>query len=148
VWHRDAPEFLDSLGGLVGSTSYALLARSAGTLRVKAYLRPRRAEIRRVGFQLFGPAVAADSPTTLPMYFSRPGVREHLSSVYEIAAGAYRRVGDRDPLRAGTAYWVLADQYLLAPDPIRVRAGLGGLRFDAQVTLAEIEVEGWTVAPI
>jgi len=141
VQHRDAPAFLDTLVGLVGSTSYLLFARSAGSLKVKAYVRPRRAALRGGAFQLFSPAVSASSPPTLAGYFSRPGVKEHLMDVYELAGGAYRRVGAGDALRAGAAYWVLVNQDLPAPDPVRVQFGLGGLRFDSQVTVAEIEID-------
>jgi len=139
--HRNQPAFLDSLGSLVGSTSYALLAASPGTLRVKSLVVPRHTELRGGAFELHGPSVPSTSPPTLSRYFSRPDVADHVLAVYELAAGAYRRVQSSDLLRAGAAYWVLAAQDVKEPDPIRVRTGLGGITFDSQVTLAQVELD-------
>ena len=141
VVHRNQPSFLDTLGTLVGSTSYALLAGSPGTLRVKCGVVPRHSELRGGAYELHGPAVPSSGPPTLSRYFSRPDVEDHITAVYELAAGAYRRVQASDLLRAGAAYWVLADQDVKEPDPIRVRTGLGGITFDSQVTLAEVELD-------
>ena len=139
--HRSQPAFLDTLGTLVGSTSYALLAASPGTLRVRTHVVPRHSELRGGALELHGPAVPSTSPPTLSRYFSRPDVKDHITAVYELAAGTYRRVQTADLLRAGAAYWVLADQDVKEPDPIRVRTGLGGITFDSQVTLAEVELD-------
>jgi hypothetical protein len=139
--HRNDPRFLDTLRAFGGPLSYALRARSAGTLRIKGQVRPQRQPLRGDLLQLYGPSVSAATPPTLASYFSRPGVKEHVSAVYEIAAGAHRRLADGDLLRAGAAYWVLADQDLPEPEPVRVRSGLGGLRFDSQTTFQQIEID-------
>lgn len=137
---RDDPAFLGSLSVLAGPASYALNARAAGTLRLRGILRGERPSLR-AGYQLFGPGVPAAAPPTLGTYFSRPGVRERLEAVYEHAGGSYRRVVDADPLRPGAAYWVLARQDVPAPEPLRLKAGLGGMRFDSQTTLSEVEID-------
>jgi hypothetical protein len=141
VARRDGPAFLDTLIGLVGETGYALRARSPGTLAVKAYVLPRRATLRRGTLQLFGPSVSATTPPTLAGYFSRPGIKESIQAVYELAAGAYRRVADGDVLRPGASYWVLPTQDVLSPDPLRVTVGLSGIGFDSTRTEAEIELD-------
>lgn len=141
VQHRNQPAFLSSLRALVGSTSYALLATSPGVLRLKTCVVPRHHALRGGTFQLFGPSVPITNPPTASAYFVRPGVKEHVTAVYEFAAGVYRRVTDALPLRAGAAYWVFSTSDVAEPDPIRVRTGLGGLRFNSQVTLAEIEID-------
>jgi hypothetical protein len=68
-------------------------------------------------------------------------VKENLAGVFEHRDGVYRRVGDGEALRAGAAYLVVAAQDLPAPDPLRLSAGFGGVTFDAQSTLSEIELD-------
>ncbi len=138
--HRDAPPFLNTLQEIPGPGSYGLLMKSAGSLKLKGRWRSERSGLRGGQFQLFSPRVP-DAPPTLTGYFFRPGVKEKVGAVYEHAGGAYRKVGDGDPLRADAAYWVLPAQDVPAPDPLRIGAGFGGLRFDAQTTVQEIEID-------
>jgi hypothetical protein len=81
------------------------------------------------------------SPPTFASYFSRLGVKERIGSVYELAGQSYRRLSGGDSLRAGAAYWVFPEGDVPAPDPLRLGAGAGGLRFDAQTTLGEMVVD-------
>jgi hypothetical protein len=138
---RESPTFLDSLQSLSGPASYALRASGAGSLRIRTAWRPNRSALAGARSQLFGPALPAGAPPSLAAYLSRPGVKEAVGAVYEFTGGAYRRVNDADPLRAGAAYWVRPAQDVPAPDPVRIGAGFGGLRFDAQNTLQVIEVD-------
>jgi hypothetical protein len=140
VCRRDAPDFLKTLERFTGPASYAIFAQGGGMLAVRGVLRPERPALR-AGFQLYGPGVDGSSPPALSDYFSRPGVRDHVNGVFEHSGGAYRRLGNGSPLRAGTAYWVLADQPVTTPEPLRITSGFGGLRFDSQTTIAELEID-------
>lgn len=139
--HRNEPAFLSTLASFAGPASYAIRIRSPGTLRVKGYVRPDRGALERDMFQLFGPRVASSSSPTVADYFSRPGVFENIGSVYELSDGGYRKLGASDPLRRGAAYWVRPTAHVPEPHPLRIEAGFGGLRFDAQTTLQEIELD-------
>jgi hypothetical protein len=141
VFHRDAPAFLNTLGSFTGPRSYLLFAPSGGTLRVRGFWRPERPALQGGAYQLFGPSLRGVGQQSLSSYFSRPGVAEHIGQVFELAAGAYRRLAAADLLRAGAAYWVLPSRDIAAPDPVRVAAGFGGVRFDSQTALDEIEVD-------
>jgi hypothetical protein len=139
--HRGQPDILSSLGTFTGPASYAVLASSAGTLRVKGTWRPDRQPLRGFAFQLFGPSVPGMLPPGMASYFSRPGVLEHLSGVHELAGGTYRRLLAGDTLRRGAAYWVLPTQDIPEPHPLRVITGFGGLQFSAQIPSQEIELD-------
>jgi len=148
VVYRSAPKFLNTLHGFSGPAPYVLLAKSGGTLRVRGAWRPNRSGIGGGRFELFGPTLPAGAPPSLAAYFSRPGVRESVGPIFEFSGGSYRRVNDGTSLRPGAAYWVRAAQEVPEPDPVRVDAGFGGLRFDAQTSLQEFEIEvGESAAP-
>jgi hypothetical protein len=138
--YRDAPAFLNSLAAINGPGSYAVLLRAVGTLKLKGTWRAERPVLRGGLFQLFAPKVPA-APPTLADYLSRQGVKDKVGPVFEHVGGVYRRVGDGDPLRLDAAYWVFPAQDVPLPDPLRIDAGFGGLRFDAQVTAQEIEID-------
>ncbi len=139
--HRDAPAFLNSLQTFPGPASYALLARSAGNLTLHGLLSPQREDLRGGMFQLFAPTLPTGPPPILAEYFSRPGARELVGDAFELSGDSIRKLGDNDLLREGAAYWVFPVQDAPAPDPVRISAGRGGLRFDSQTTVQEIEVD-------
>ncbi|MGH9361594.1 MAG: hypothetical protein ACRD2T_06725, partial [Thermoanaerobaculia bacterium] len=138
--YRNDPAFVSNLASFSGPSCYAILARNAGSLRVKGYVRSTRRSLRGFAFHLFGPSVPSSSPPSVASYFSRPGVLEQIGEVYELAGGAYRRVAVGEALRRGDAYWVRTAQDVPEPDPLRVLTGLGGIRFSPQITLQEIEL--------
>jgi hypothetical protein len=140
VCRREAPAFLKTLQSFTGPASYALFATGGGVLTIPGVLRPDRPALRG-GYQLYGPGVDGDNPPALSAYFSRPGVVDHVGGVFEHTGGAYRRLASGDLLSSGAAYWVFADQAVLAPEPLQVTTGSGGFRFDSQTTIAELEVD-------
>jgi hypothetical protein len=139
--HRDAPAILNSLRALPGPAAYALRARGAGSLTLSGALVAQRDDLLGGTFQLFAPALPPGPAPTLAQYFSRPGARELIGEVFELSGDSARRIRDNDVLRDGAAYFVFPIQDAPSPDPVRLSAGLGGLRFDAQATLQEIEVD-------
>jgi hypothetical protein len=156
VLYKDAPAFLNTLSqpagtsplfSFTGPSSYFIFTSSSGTLRVKGAVRSGRAALRGERYQLFGPSFDTASPPSLSGYFSRPGVKEHIGSVFELVGPSYRRVLASDILRPSAGYWVFPERDIPAPDPLRVQAGLGGLRFDAQTTLQELSVDIGAIAP-
>jgi hypothetical protein len=141
VLYQGEPAFLNNLVSFSGPASYAILARSAGTLRIRGTLRGSLRSLRGFAFHLFGPNVPSSSPPSVAAYFSRPGVLESIGDLYEHAGGAYRKVGSGEALRRGAAYWLRTAQDVPAPDPMRIVTGLGGLRFNPQTTLQDIELD-------
>jgi len=141
AFYKDEPAFLSSLESFTGPGSYAILANSAGTLKVKGLVRSTRRSLRGFAFHLFGPNVSSTSPPSVASYFSRPGVREQISPVYELAAGGYRQLAPGDSLRRGKAYWLRTAGDVPEPDPLRVLTGLGGIRFTPQVTIQDVELD-------
>jgi hypothetical protein len=155
-FHRGQPALVNALASFSGPASYAIRVGAPGTLRVKGTWRADRGSLRGSAFQLLGPSVAGTSPPSAGDYFSRPGVRENLGDLYELAGAAYRKVQAAEELRRGAAYWVRPARDIPEPHPLRLGAGFGGLRFDARTALQELEIdlggapgggEGATVEP-
>lgn len=147
VQYRDAPAFLGSLSTssgtsalfrFTGPNAYLIATRSGGVLRIKGAVRSARQSLKGNVFQLFSPSFERSSPPTLASYFSRPGVKDHVGVAFELAGPTYRRLNPGDALRPGAAYWVLPNQDIPTPDPLRLTVGLGGMHFDAQTTLQEL----------
>ncbi len=139
--YRDAPSFLGTLFSFSGPNPYLLLTRSGGTLRVKGSVRTDRQALRGNAYQLFGPSFDSASAPSFSTYFSRPDVKDHIGSGFELSGQTYRRLSAADTLRPGAAYWVFPDQGIPTPDPLRLGVGLSGLRFDSQTTVQEIVVD-------
>ena len=86
-------------------------------------------------------ALQCAAPPTFAEYFSRLGVRGRIGAAFELQGQSYRSVESGDRLRPTAAYWVFPDQTIPAPDPLRVRSGVGGLRFDPQTSLQELVLD-------
>jgi hypothetical protein len=140
VSYRDGPSFLNTLTALQGPGCYGILMKAVGSLNLKGRFRPERPFLRGGQYQLFGPQVPA-APPTLADYLSRQGVKDKVGGMYEQVGATPRKVGDNDPLRFDAAYWVFPAQDVPLPDPLRIDAGFGGLRFDARAATQEIEID-------
>jgi hypothetical protein len=139
--HRGQPSFLSNLASFSGPASYAIRVGAPGTLRVKGRLRSERSPLRGSTFQLLGPNVPTSEPPSAAAYFSRPDVIENIGSLYGLVDGTYRKVQPAEALRRGAAYWVRPALDIPEPHPLRLGAGFGGLRFDTQTTVQEIDVD-------
>jgi hypothetical protein len=136
------PSFLSNLASFSGPASYAIRVGAPGTLRVKGRLRSERKSSAR----LHVPASRAQrahlgAAQRGGLFLPAPNVIENIGSLYGLVDGTYRKVQPAEALRRGAAYWVRPALDIPEPHPLRLGAGFGGLRFDTQTTVQEIDVD-------